>query len=362
MRMTTQQRVRLQICKPGRNPQKDLETDSDRIDNVKTACLVTGGVGYIGAHIVELSIEKLISVSTLDDLSTGFIDRIPTGIPNFKISLQDAAGLRQVFDSAPISSVIHLAAKKRVAESVERPDYYRQENVVGFQNLLEVMLEYKVKNLLFSSSAAVYGQPDKPICSLIAESDRCNPINPYGETKLEGERLAHAYAAKHDANVIALRYFNVAGAGRNNLGDRFTYNLIPIVFEAIDREEQPIVFGNDYETPDGTCIRDYIHAQDLADAHIAALDLIDKSSPGFDVINIGTGVGASVLEVIDMISEVTGRVIHPKFVERRQGDPAALVADVRKAKEVLGWESKYDLRDIVTSAWEAWQFDKSRPT
>jgi UDP-glucose 4-epimerase len=152
----------------------------------------------------------------------------------------------------------------------------------------------------------------------------------------------------------------VAGAGRKDLGDRFTYNLIPIVFDALDRGEQPVVFGNDYETPDGTCIRDYVHVQDLADAHITALDLIDKSGPGFDVINIGTGVGASVLEVIETISEMTGKVIQPKFVERRQGDPASLVADVSKAKEVLNWESKRDIKEIVSSAWEAWRFDHDK--
>jgi UDP-glucose 4-epimerase len=152
----------------------------------------------------------------------------------------------------------------------------------------------------------------------------------------------------------------VAGAGRKDLGDRFTYNLIPIVFDAIDRGEQPVVFGNDYDTPDGSCIRDYVHVQDLADAHMAAIELVENSEPGFQAINIGTGIGASVFEVIEMISEVTGKVIEPRIVDRRQGDPASLVADVSKAKEVLGWESKYDLRDIVTSAWEAWQFDKNR--
>jgi UDP-glucose 4-epimerase len=319
------------------------------------ATLVTGGAGYIGAHISETKLDG-IAIS-LDDLSSGFIDRFTAEMHNEQVSLQDFDGLKRSFEASNVTHVIHLAAKKRVGESVERPDYYWQENVVGFENLLSVMAEFEVKNLLFSSTAAVYGQPDLPLSSLISEIDQCNPINPYGETKLEGERLAREYATKHGASVIALRYFNVAGAGRKDLGDRFTYNLIPIVFEALDSGERPVVFGSDYETPDGTCIRDYVHVQDLADAHIAALDLIDKSGPSFDVINIGTGVGASVLEVIDMISEVTGKVIQPKFVERRQGDPASLVADVSKAKEVLNWECKRDLKEIVASAWEAWRFD-----
>lgn len=334
-----------------------MRFEAIRLVVMSFSSLITGGAGYIGAHITYLMGNSSRLLFTLDDLSSGFEARLPGTIQNFKVSLQDLDGLRRSFEASRVTHVMHLAAKKRVGESLERPDYYWQENVVGFENLLSVMAEFEVKNLLFSSSAAVYGQPDLPLSSLISEIDQCNPINPYGETKLEGERLAQENAKKYGASVIALRYFNVAGAGRKDLGDRFTYNLIPIVFEALDRREQPVVFGNDYETPDGTCIRDYVHVQDLADAHIAALDLIDKSGPGFDVINIGTGVGASVLEVIDTISEVTGKVIQPKFVERRQGDPASLVADVSKAKEVLNWESKRDLREIVASAWEAWRFD-----
>ena len=322
--------------------------------------LLTGGAGFIGAHISNLESDSSLSLCTVDDLSSGFEARLSSAAQNFMVSLQDFDELKRCFESSNMTHVVHLAAKKRVGESVERPDYYWQENVVGFENLLSVMAEFDVKNLLFSSSAAVYGQPDLPVGSFFSETDPCNPINPYGETKLEGERLAQEYATKNDARVIALRYFNVAGAGRKDLGDRFTYNLIPIVFEALDRGDRPVVFGSDYETPDGTCIRDYVHVQDLADAHISALDLIDKSEPGFDVINIGTGVGASVLEVIDTISEVTGKIIQPRFVERRQGDPASLVADVSKAKEVLNWESKRDLKQIVSSAWDAWRFDHDK--
>jgi UDP-glucose 4-epimerase len=317
-------------------------------------------MGYIGAHIVDCFTNTAMRATTLDDLSTGFVDRIPAGIPNLQISLQDRGKLNSIFNESQMTNVVHLAAKKRVAESVERPNYYWQENVVGFENLLDVMLERDVKNLVFSSSAAVYGQPRVEPSDLITEDNSCSPINPYGETKLEGERLAQKFAKEHGFKVVALRYFNVAGAGRKDLGDRFTYNLIPIVFDAIDRDEQPIVFGNDYDTPDGSCIRDYVHVQDLADAHMAAIELVENSVPGFQAINIGTGIGASVFEVIEMISEVTGRAIEPRILDRRQGDPASLVADVSKAKEVLGWESRYDLRDIVTSAWEAWQFDKKR--
>lgn len=322
--------------------------------------LITGGAGYIGAHVTEISLLRNQAAFVFDDLSTGSSDRLSVGADLTVHSLQHIAKIERLFNEKGVSGVVHLAAKKRVGESVERPDYYWQENVVGFQNLLEVMLEYGVKNLVFSSSASVYGQPEVASETLITEETKCEPINPYGETKLEGERLARKFAEEHGFKVAALRYFNVAGAGRKDLGDRFAYNLIPIVFDAIDRGEQPIVFGDDYETQDGSCIRDYVHVQDLADAHMAAIELVENSEPGFQAINIGTGVGASVFEVIDMVSEVTGISIEPRIVDRRQGDPASLVADVSKAKEVLDWESKYDLRDIVASAWEAWRFDHDK--
>jgi UDP-glucose 4-epimerase len=198
---------------------------------------------------------------------------------------------------------LHLAAKKRVGESVERPDYYWQENVGGLQNLLAAMKVHNVKNFVFSSSAAVYGQPDVPPGTLITEETPCAPINPYGATKLEGEVLSRAMAESDGLKVAALRYFNVAGAGRPELGDQYIFNLVPIVFDALERGEQPTVFGDDYSTPDGSCIRDYVHVQDLADAHIAAMDFVEKSDAGFTAINIGTGSGASVFEVLAMIQE-----------------------------------------------------------
>jgi UDP-glucose 4-epimerase len=217
------------------------------------------------------------------------------------------------------------------------------------------MKRHDVKNFVFSSSAAVYGQPDVPVGTLITENVECNPINPYGATKLEGEVLSRAMAESDGLKVAALRYFNVAGAGRPELGDQYIFNLVPIVFDALDRGEQPMVFGDDYNTPDGSCIRDYVHVQDLAEAHVAAMDFVEKSDPGFTAINIGTGKGASVFEVLDMMQEVTGRDISAIHADRRAGDPAALVADISKAKEILNWSSSRDLKDIVSSAWDAWQ-------
>ena len=317
--------------------------------------LITGGAGYIGAHVVQSTLASGRNVVVLDDLSTGVSSRLYIDIPLAQISLQDSDAVHQIFETKNISGVLHLAAKKRVGESVERPDYYWQENVGGLQNLLNAMNVHNVKNFVFSSSAAVYGQPDVPPGTLITEETPCAPINPYGATKLEGEVLSRSMAESDGLKVAALRYFNVAGAGRPELGDQYIFNLVPIVFDALERGEQPIVFGDDYSTPDGSCIRDYVHVQDLADAHIAAMNFVEKSEAGFTAINIGTGSGASVFEVLAMIQDVTGISIDPIIGERREGDPAALVADVSFAKDVLGWQSSRDLRDIVTSAWDAWQ-------
>ncbi len=317
--------------------------------------LITGGAGYIGAHVVESTLASGRAAVVLDDMSTGISSRLSQDIPLTQISLQDSDAVHQIFDTHNISGVLHLAAKKRVGESVERPDYYWQENVGGLQNLLAAMKAHNVRNFVFSSSAAVYGQSDIPLGALITEETHCAPINPYGATKLKGEVLSRALAESDGFNVAALRYFNVAGAGRPELGDQYIFNLVPIVFDALERGEQPMVFGDDYNTPDGSCIRDYVHVQDLADAHVAAMDFVESSKPGFTAINIGTGTGASVFEVLSMIEDVTGIKISPIHADRRAGDPAALVADVSKAKEILNWSSSRDLKDMVSSAWDAWQ-------
>jgi UDP-glucose 4-epimerase len=212
-----------------------------------------------------------------------------------------------------------------------------------------------VKNFVFSSSAAVYGSPDLPFETQITETTNCMPINPYGETKLEGEHIAENCAEKFGFKVASLRYFNVAGAGRPELGDQFIFNLVPIVLEALQNGQQPKVFGDDYDTPDGSCIRDYVHVQDLAEAHVAAMQFVENSNATFMPINIGTGKGSSVFEVINKISDVTGIEIEPLHVDKREGDPAALVADVSRAQEILEWSSSCTLDDIIQTAWDAWQ-------
>jgi UDP-glucose 4-epimerase len=317
--------------------------------------LITGGAGYIGAHVVRETLASGRNVVILDDMSTGISRRIPKGVALEQVTLTDASGVHRIFEQYGITGVLHLAARKQVGESVEKPLYYWNENVNGFNNLMTAMTDHNVRNLVFSSSAAVYGQPDVAPGALITEATQCTPINPYGATKLAGEWISEALARSHGFRVAALRYFNVAGAGSPELGDEFVLNLVPIVFDALTKGKQPHVFGDDYPTPDGSCIRDYVHVQDLAQAHVAAMDFVELPDTTFAAINIGTGTGASVFEVLEVMRSVTGLEIAPIHGPRRAGDPAALIADVAKAAQLLNWRSKYDLHDIVSSAWTAWQ-------
>lgn len=320
--------------------------------------LITGGAGYIGAHVVSETIRSGRSAVVLDDLSTGIKNRLPESVPLEVATLTDRDSVLELFSKYSFSGVLHLAAKKQVGESVKRPDYYWEQNVDGLQNLVDAMVAHDVKNFVFSSSASVYGQPDMGDSGLITEDTSCNPINPYGLTKLEGEHIAEKLVANSGFKVAALRYFNVAGAGKPELGDQFALNLIPIVFEAIDNGEPPRVFGDDYPTSDGSCIRDYVHVQDLAEAHVAAMTYVENSDPVFSPINIGTGSGASVFEVLAMIEKTSGIQLDPIRQDRRAGDPAELVADVSRAKSMLNWSSQRDLAETIDSAWSAWQWKR----
>lgn len=246
--------------------------------------------------------------------------------------------------------MIHLAARKQVGESVAKPEWYYLQNVGGLANLLLAMKENGVKRLVFSSSAATYGMPD---AESVGEELDCRPINPYGETKLIGEWLVAAAGRAWGLRGVNLRYFNVAGAGWPDLADTAVQNLIPIAFEAIRAGRAPKVFGSDYPTPDGTCIRDYVHVLDLAEAHISALEYLDRDQRPFDTFNVGTGVGSSVLEVLAAIERHIARPVGAELVEKRAGDPPRLCADVSRIGKTLGWKAKLDLMDMVSSAWDA---------
>jgi UDP-glucose 4-epimerase len=314
--------------------------------------LVTGGAGYIGSHIVRALEADGHQPITLDDLSFGIPERIGSGeLVSFDLASPNAKDkLVELFSDKNIEGVIHLAARKAVGESVARPEYYFQQNLDSVINLLEAVHETKVMSLVFSSSAAVYGSPD---VSLVSEDYLCQPINPYGQTKLIGEWMIANAQKAWGLKAVALRYFNVSGAGFDDLGDTSVANLIPIALKAI-REDKPIqVFGSDWPTKDGSCVRDYIHVADLADAHIAALDYLGTENREHLVFNVGTGQGSTVLEVIAALKDVIKTDFKVELVDRRAGDPAELAADVSRIKNTLNWQAKRNLHEIVESAYRA---------
>ncbi|MGB3414216.1 MAG: UDP-glucose 4-epimerase GalE [Microbacteriaceae bacterium] len=311
--------------------------------------LVTGGSGYIGSHVARLLEQRGERVVIVDHHA-----------PNSEMAFRqiDLAGseataeLVQLMQDENVHAVIHLAAKKQVGESVERPIWYYQQNVGGLGNLLAAMEHVGVHKLVFSSSAAVYGEP---VSGLAQEDSPTVPINPYGQTKLIGEWLVSAAARSNGLKHISLRYFNVAGSGWDDLADPFALNLIPIILHRLDRGDMPVVFGDQYDTPDGTCIRDYVHVLDLAEAHLSALDALDSPERQHSIFNIGTGTGTSVLEVVDAISGAIGRKLEPIIAAARAGDPPRLTADVNRAAQELNWTARYGLAEIVDSAWRAHQ-------
>lgn len=314
--------------------------------------LVTGGAGYIGSHVARLLSEAGTEVIVVDDLSTGKESRV-LGLISYQVDLAEASSvalLQALLIEHKVSSVIHLAALKQVGASVENPEHYFNKNLGGQANLLLAMRGAGVKNFVFSSSAASYGVPD---VDLVSENEACSPINPYGQTKLIGEWMAANAAASWGLRHVNLRYFNVAGAGWDDLADTEVLNLIPIVFEAIGKNEKPQVYGADYNTPDGSCIRDYVHVLDLAQAHIKALEYLDQDQREFDTFNVGTGAGSSVLEVIHQIQKTSGNKFEYEIVARRAGDPARLIADSNRIESVMGWKAQNGLVEIIESAWKA---------
>ncbi|ADL42838.1 UDP-glucose 4-epimerase [Caldicellulosiruptor obsidiansis OB47] len=314
--------------------------------------LVTGGAGYIGSHMVWLLLEKGYDVVVVDNLEKGHRKAVLGG-KFYSGDLKDKEFLENVFAENDISAVIHFAASSLVGESVQNPIKYYYNNVYGTLNLVETMIKHNVKKLVFSSTAAVYGEPEN---IPILEEDKTEPTNPYGETKLAIEKMLKWMDVAYGLKFVSLRYFNVAGSHPDGIiGEDHNpeTHLIPIVLQtALGIREKVIVYGNDYNTKDGTCIRDYIHVVDLCDAHLKAMEYLEKYDKS-GIFNLGNGMGFSVMEVIEKASEVVGKKIPYEIGPRRAGDPSILVASSQKAQELLGWQQKYNsLETIISTAWK----------
>ncbi len=313
--------------------------------------LVTGGAGYIGAHVVRSLLADDREVVVVDDLSTGDGSRVPGGVALVEGSVLDRGLVRKVLREHAVTGVVHVAAKKQVGESMADPLLYYRENVEGLVALLDGCRAKGVDKVVFSSSAATYGLPD---VDLVDEAVPGAPLSPYGESKLIGEWMLRQCERAYGLRTMNLRYFNVAGTAAPELGDVGVFNLIPMVFERLEAAQRPRVFGGDYDTPDGTCVRDYVHVADIADAHLAAARALEAGATGA-TYNIGRGEGSSVLDVLRVVGAVTGRDTTPEVVARRPGDPARIVAAVDRIRDGLGFTARHDLTSMVSSAWAGWQ-------
>lgn len=317
------------------------------------AIAVLGGAGYIGSHAVKQLVENDYDVIVIDNLLTGHREAINEKARFYEGDIRDKSFMREVFSKEKIEGVVHFAASSLVGESVGNPLKYFNNNVFGTQITLEVMQEFGVKNIVFSSTAATYGEPEEVP---IKETTATNPKNPYGESKLMMEKMMHWCDEAYGIKYVALRYFNVAGADLEaKIGEDHTpeTHLVPIILQtALGQRTEITIFGEDYDTPDGTCIRDYVHVVDLSDAHVKALEYLKKTNES-NIFNLGSSEGFSVKEMVEVAREVTGKEIPARIGERRAGDPAVLVASPEKAKNILGWAPQYtNVKTIMETAWK----------
>lgn len=313
--------------------------------------LVTGGAGYIGSLFVKEALKNNYRVVVLDNLSRGHVEALPENITLLNENLSNSKILKEKFLKLNISCIVHFAGYALVGESIEDPELYYDNNIVGTLSLLNTALDCNIKKFIFSSSCSVYGNPN---LTPITEEETIKPINPYAETKAIVEKILMDYEKAYNIKFVSLRYFNAAGADfSGNLGESHNpeTHLIPRVIKTALGELNFIeVFGTDYPTEDGTCVRDYIHIEDLATAHIKAIDYLQENDDSL-VVNLGTGKGNSVKQIIEITSQIIGKDIPVKYSERRPGDPAILVADNTKARQKLKWQAKYNLNDIIESAY-----------
>jgi len=315
--------------------------------------LVLGGAGYIGSHAVYQLLDKGYKVVVVDSLQTGHQEAIHPKASFYQGDIRDQVFLREVFSKEQIEGVIHFAANSIVGESMTNPIKYFNNNVYGTQVLLEVMNEFAVKHIVFSSTAATYGEPEQVP---ITEDMPTNPTNAYGETKLTMEKIMKWCDIAYGIKFVSLRYFNVAGArASGEIGEDHApeTHLIPLVLQvALNKRECITVFGDDYQTPDGTCIRDYIHVEDLIEAHILAMDYLKKQGES-NIFNLGSSQGFSVKEIIEAARSVTNHAIPAKMGQRRAGDPSTLIASSEKAKKILGWQpTRTSIQQIISDAWK----------
>ncbi|MGD0135598.1 MAG: UDP-glucose 4-epimerase GalE [Bryobacteraceae bacterium] len=318
--------------------------------------LVTGGAGYIGSVTAHLLKRRGYSVVVVDDLSRGYLHNVQ-GLQFHKLPMLETAALADLLSRERVDAVIHFAAHSMVGESIQKPELYFLNNDGGTASLLSAMIQANVKRLVFSSTAAVYGTPAKVP---IPEDLPFDPVNPYGESKVLVEKMLKWMDRGPGLRSIALRYFNACGADpESGLGEEHEpeTHLIPLLLRAVVSGKAMIIFGDDYATPDGTCIRDYIHVTDLAEAHLVAIEKL-LAGGASDAFNVGTGAGQSVLEVMRAVEQVTGRQVPHQMGPRREGDPAVLVANSDKLRRTLGWKPKFtEIKDIVATAW---QFEQKR--
>lgn len=317
--------------------------------------LVTGGAGYIGSHVVQALLDADMVPIVLDDFSTGQETFVPIGVEVHEGTLLDQDFLREVFKK-DFEGVVHLAGYKYAGESVSRPLHTYAQNVTGTLNILSAVENAKVENFVFSSSAAVYGTPQ---VERVTEETELSPESPYGESKLIGEWLVSNQAKASGLKATSLRYFNVVGSGLIQIPDLSPYNLFPLIFRALENGNVPHINGDDFPTPDGTCVRDYVHVADIARAHVSAARSLQAGIHLDKKYNLGAGVGTSVREIMNAASAVTGIRFTPEVRGRRPGDPAQIVADGTKAQIDLNWENTSTVDDMIETAWVAWNNWKS---